>query len=305
MTDSAGRAAAWEPRPAPSEGVPPALEARSLSKRYRRGPLALDSISLAIEVGRVVALVGPNGAGKTTLLHCWMGFRRPSHGSVRVLGIDPAAEHGRAGRNVAFVPQEISVIGELTPREHVRWAAYLRPGFDEDTALEYIAAQGIDVPRRAAQLSGGERTQLALALALGCRAPVVLLDEPFSHLDPVARVRSADVLFQGLRRDRATAVISSHLVSDLERYCDWIVLLGAGRCLLTGPITELLAAHRVTVDTIADGSRHLEIVSADRTLRLTVPSGATSVPSVPRRPSLEELVLAYLSLPVDSGAQQA
>ncbi|HWP63347.1 MAG TPA: ABC transporter ATP-binding protein [Candidatus Binatia bacterium] len=287
------------------DNEPPALEARAVTKIYQRffgtGVVALEDLSVSIETGRIVALVGPNGAGKTTLLHLWMGFQRPTRGALRVRGIDVAEARARAGRQVAFVAQDVSVVRDLTPREHVEWAAFLRPGFDADAATGYIAAQEIDVPRPASRLSGGERTQLALALALGCRAPVVLLDEPFAHLDPVARLRSAGVLFDALRRDGATAVISSHHIADLERYCDWLVVLDRGRCRLNDATASLLDAYQVVADAVRDGTRHLELVGPNGSFRLTVPSGGAAPRPVPRPATLEEIVLAHLSHPEPGG----
>ena len=168
--------------------VETALETRSLTKRYRRGrPPALENVTLAVPRGAFVALVGPNGAGKSTLIRTFLGFERPTGGSVDVLGIDVGRETSRALAQLGYVGQAPGIYAVLTARHQIEIAAELRPGFDSDGALQRLAAAGIPDDRPAGQLSGGQQAQLALTLALGTRAPVLLLDEPLASLDPLAR----------------------------------------------------------------------------------------------------------------------
>jgi ABC-2 type transport system ATP-binding protein len=270
------------------------FEAHDLGKRYRRR-WALRDVELAVPAGSITALVGPNGAGKSTMIKAGVGFERPTTGRVLVAGIDPWRERGRAIRQVGYVPQSPSLYRELTVADHLRLAVTLRPGFDAPLARARLDQLAIPLESRADELSGGQQAQVGLALALGARAPVLLLDEPLASLDPLARREFLHVLVDAVRADGATALLSSHVITDIEQACDRLLVLGGGRKLLDLSIAESLAAHRlVDVPTTAD-----EVVGAfigaDGASAALVRSASGGAASRGRPATLEEVVLGHLA----------
>ncbi|MBA2629639.1 MAG: ABC transporter ATP-binding protein [Thermoleophilaceae bacterium] len=271
-----------------------AIEAAGLGKRYRRGRWALRDVDLTVPRGSITALVGPNGAGKSTLIKAGVGFERPTAGRVVVDGVDPWRDRAGAIAKVGYVPQSPSLYRELTVEEHVRLAATLRPGFDLDHARRRLDQLSIPLDSRADELSGGQQAQVGLALALGTRAPVLLLDEPLASLDPLARREFLHVLVGAVREDGSTALLSSHVITDIEQACDRLLVLGGGRKLLDLSIAESIAAHRIAETLSAadhvvgtfmemDGGR----ASLIRTTPGTIPHG--------RPATLEEVVLGHLA----------
>ena len=271
-----------------------AIEAAGLGKRYRRGRWALRDVDLTVPRGSITALVGPNGAGKSTLIKAGVGFERPTAGRVVVDGVDPWRDRAGAIAKVGYVPQSPSLYRELTVEEHVRLAATLRPGFDLDHARRRLDQLSIPLDSRADELSGGQQAQVGLALALGTRAPVLLLDEPLASLDPLARRDFLHVLVGAVREDGSTALLSSHVITDIEQACDRLLVLGGGRKLLDLSIAESIAAHRIAETLSAadhvvgtfmemDGGR----ASLIRTTPGTTPHG--------RPATLEEVVLGHLA----------
>jgi len=244
--------------------VTAALEARNLGRRFGR-TWALRECSLAVPAGAVAGLVGPNGAGKTTLLHLAVGLLRPSTGTIRVLG-EPAGDRAGLLARIGFVAQDAPLYGELTAAEHLTMGARLNRGFDLPLARRRLLELGVPPDRRAGSLSGGQRAQVALTLALGKRPALLLLDEPVAGLDPLARRAFLESLARGAAEQGLTVLLSSHVVADLERVCDWLVVLSAARVQALGPVGELLARHRPPA-AAARGTREA---------------------------TLEELVLAYL-----------
>jgi ABC-2 type transport system ATP-binding protein len=158
-----------------------------LAKRYRRGVWALQGIDLALPAGGITALVGPNAAGKSTLIKTWVGFEKPTRGSARVAGIDPWRDRSAALAHFGYVTQSPSLYDGLTVEDHLDLARQLRPSFDRDYARRRMSELDIPLDRQGRDLSGGQQAQVALALALGTRAPILLLDEPLASLDPLAR----------------------------------------------------------------------------------------------------------------------
>ncbi|MFJ5926372.1 ABC transporter ATP-binding protein [Kitasatospora sp. NPDC092948] len=214
------------------------IETRGLGRRYRGG-WALRGCTLEVPAGRTVGLVGPNGAGKSTLLQLAVGLLGPSEGELRVLGGPPAARLARIG----FVGQDAPVHRSLTVAEHLTLGARLNRHWDRAGAQRRIEELGLDPGRRAGRLSGGQRAQLALTLALAKRPELLVLDEPVAALDPLARREFLDGLARA-RADRgATVLLSSHLVSDLSRDCDHLIVLGRGRVRAAGPLADLLAGR--------------------------------------------------------------
>ena len=222
-----------------------ALVARGLSKRYHR-KLALDAVDLAVPTGSVTALVGPNGAGKTTLIRVCMAFERPNAGSVEVDGVDPWKHRSAALRRVGYVPQTPAVYRGLSVEDHLSMARSLHSGFDSDYARRRLDQLGIPLDQRADTLSGGQAAQLGLAVALGTRAKVLLLDEPLANLDPLARREFIQVLLDAVHADGSTALLSSHIVTDVEDACDRLAILGGGRIRLDCPLEEARQTHRLT-----------------------------------------------------------
>lgn len=227
-------------------GADIALEAQGVGKCYRRRrPWALRDVDLAIPRGSITALVGPNGAGKSTLIKGCVGFERPTAGRLLVDGVDPWRDRAGALRRVGYVPQAASLYRELRVDEHLVLAARWRPGFDRAGAVDRLDRLDIPLDARADELSGGQQAQVGLAIALGTGAPVLLLDEPLASLDPLARREFLGVLVEAVRASGATALLASHVITDIEQACDRLVVLGGGRCLLDAPTAEARSTHRV------------------------------------------------------------
>ncbi len=278
-------------------GGTPALEASGVSRRFGRTQ-ALCDVTLAIPAGSIAALVGPNGAGKSTLIRCWVGFERPDTGSVRVLGADPASDRAGAIERLGYVAQSTGLYRGLSVGDHVDMAGTLRRGFDGDEARLRLDQLGIPLGQRAGTLSGGQASQLALCIALGTHAPVLLLDEPLASLDPLARHEFLNLLVSVVRERGATALLSSHIVSDVAAACDRLVVLGAGRVTLQAPIADALAAHRLAVPGAVDPST--VVASFARPGGEPAALVRSADPVLPM-PTLEELVMGYLSAARGSG----
>ncbi len=219
-----------------------ALAADRLGKRYGRR-WALSDCTFELPAGRVAGLVGPNGAGKTTLLHLAVGLIEPSEGSISVLGEEVAATAAQLAR-IGFVAQEMPLYPSMSVADHLLLGSALNPGWDAALARERIARLGLDRAQRAGTLSGGQRAQLALTLALAKRPELLVLDEPVASLDPLARRELLRGLMEFTVEHTPTVVLSSHLVADLERVCDYLILVADGRVQLSAEIDELLASHR-------------------------------------------------------------
>jgi ABC-2 type transport system ATP-binding protein len=266
------------------------LQAIGLGKRYRHA-WALRDCSLAIPEGRVVALVGPNGAGKTTLLHLATGLLAPSAGEIRVFGAPPASG-----------PQVLARIGFVA--EMLRYGARLNPGWDQAVADRWLERFQLPPDRRVGQLSGGQHTQLAVALTLAKRPRLLLLDEPMADLDPLVRHDLTRLLMEAVAADGLTVVLSSHVLAELATVCDYLVLLAVGRVQLAGDTEELLAGHKLLVGPRRDPPRagpH-QVVAASHTDRQTTllvrTVGAVHDPSwAVHDVGLEQLVLAYMRNP--------
>jgi ABC-2 type transport system ATP-binding protein len=221
------------------------LETHDIGKRYGRRRWALRHVDIAVPDGSITALVGPNGSGKSTLLKAWVGFEKPTEGHLIVDGIDPWRDRGGAIQRIGYVPQAPSLYRELTVDEHVALARSLRPGFEPAIARQRLDDLDIPLTSRADELSGGQQAQVGLALALGTRAPVLILDEPLASLDPLARREFLHVLVDAVHANGATALLSSHVITDIEQACDRLLVLGAGTTLLDLSIAGAIAEHFV------------------------------------------------------------
>jgi ABC-2 type transport system ATP-binding protein len=243
--------------------------------------------------------VGPNGAGKSTLLQLVCGLLSPTSGSLEVLGDPPRSGSPRVG----FVAQDTPVYAGLTIEEHLRLGAHLNPSWDDALARRRIDDLGLDATQRAGRLSGGQRAQLALTVAIAKRPDLLLLDEPVAALDPLARREFLQALMEYIADEGTSVVMSSHLVTDLERVCDHLIVLSRSRVRVTGDAEELLATHhRITgprIDPAALGAGR-EVVQARHTdvqstlvVRSTAPIEDPGFQVDPI--DLEDLVLAYMS----------
>jgi ABC-2 type transport system ATP-binding protein len=218
------------------------LSAHRLGKRYGR-KWALEECELEIPSGHVVGLVGPNGAGKTTLIHLAVGLLTPSAGSIEVLGNKPSDNPAQLAR-VGFVAQDTPTYARLTVADHLALGAHMNPGWDADVARRRIDDLDLDPKQRAGTLSGGQRAQLALTLAVAKRPEFLILDEPVASLDPLARREFLQLLMATVAEGQFSIVLSSHLVADLERVCDYLVVLASSRVQVAGAVDGLLATHR-------------------------------------------------------------
>jgi ABC-2 type transport system ATP-binding protein len=281
--------------------VTAALAASGVGKRYGRR-WALTDCTLRVPRGRVVGLVGPNGAGKTTLLHLAVGLMRPTTGSIEVLGRQPADDAGQLGR-VGFVAQDTPAYSRLSVGDHLRLGAWLNPCWDQELAKRRIGQVGLDPGQRAGKLSGGERAQLALTLAVAKRPELLILDEPVASLDPLARREFLQLLMAIVAEDELSIVLSSHLVADLERVCDYLVLLASSRVQVAGEVDQLLATHRRLIGPRGDPralpadyeviqDSHTDVQS---TLVVRCDGPVYDPAWTVEELSLEDLVLAYMS----------
>jgi ABC-2 type transport system ATP-binding protein len=277
------------------------MAASGLGKRYGRR-WALRECTLALPVGRVVGLVGPNGAGKTTLLQLAVGLLAPTAGTIAVFGRRPGASPAELAR-IGFVAQDAPVYTRLSVAGHLRLGAWLNPGWDGELAAERIRQLGLDPEQRAGSLSGGQRAQLALTMAIAKRPELLVLDEPIASLDPLARREFLQNLMEFTAGHQVSVVMSSHLVSDLERICDYLVVLVSSRVQIAGEVSTLLASHhrlsgpRRKLSTLPASQDVIQASHTDKQSTLLVRTGQPiSDPAWTVRPvGLEDLVLAYLS----------
>jgi ABC-2 type transport system ATP-binding protein len=278
-----------------------ALETNGLGKRYGR-LWALRDCSLRLPTGRIAALVGPNGAGKTTLLHLAVGLTRPDAGAVRVFGEAPGGRQELLSR-VGFVAQNTPLYQDFTPAELITLGSKLNDRWDSALPRDRLGRLGIPLDRRVGKLSGGQRAQVALSLALAKRPALLLLDEPVASLDPLARREFLQALMGGVADESTTVLLSSHLLGDLERVCDYLIVLRAGRVQVLGAVDELLATHQVLIGPHRDASDIPGVTSVVRQSRtdkqstlLVRTNGHIHDPAWKVHDvSLEDLVLAYLA----------
>ena len=279
------------------------IETSGLGKRYG-STWALRECTLAIPAGHVTALVGPNGAGKTTLLNLAVGLAEPSAGQVSVLGGRPAGSPA-ALDGIAFVAQDMPVYKNLSAADLLHLTRNFNRRFDRPYAEARLADLGIPLKRKAGRLSGGQQAQLALTLALARRPRLLVLDEPVAMLDPVARHDFMALVLTAMVDDGVSVVLSSHVLAELERVADYLVLLSHGRVQMTGEVEDLLATHRMLTGPAAEADRYTErpVVHAGRAeaqAHLLVRAGVDDPvpPGWEAHPvSLEELALAYLREP--------
>lgn len=275
-----------------------ALSAQGLGKKYGRR-WALTDCTLDVPAGRVVGLVGPNGAGKSTLLNLAVGMLTPTTGSIEVLD---APAGGPQLTKIGFVAQDTPTYARLSVADHLRLGARLNPGWDDSLALARIQSLGLDLKQRAGKLSGGQRAQLALTLGVAKRPELLILDEPVAALDPLARREFLQDLMEAVTEHELSVILSSHLVSDVERSCDYLVVLVDSRVQVSGDIDTLLATHYRLVGPRRDEKsmpQNQHIVSVSHTDRQSTYLVRTSDPILDpawtvSQLTLEDIVLAYM-----------
>jgi ABC-2 type transport system ATP-binding protein len=281
-----------------------AIETQGLGKRYGR-TWALRGCTVAIPAGRVAALVGPNGAGKTTLLQLAVGLIGQTAGEIGVLdGIPPGSPEALDG--IAFVAQDTPLYNYLSVADTLRMVSSMANTWDEARARVRLDALDIPLSRKVGKLSGGQQAQVALAVALARHPRLLILDEPVAELDPLARHDFMSTLMEAVAADGVSVVLSSHVLSELERVCDYLVLLSGGSVHIAGAVDDLVASHRLftgPVDQADAVAAALPVVherragrQANLLVRTTnnpiVPAGWQDEPS-----NLEEIVLSYLRSP--------
>jgi len=277
-----------------------AIEAFGLGRKYRRG-WALQDCSFRLPAGRICGLVGPNGAGKTTLMGITANLLAPTTGVLRVFGSVP--ESAEAGRRTAFLAQEKPLFRRFTVAETLRLGRELNPGWDQKAAEDIVRAGNVPFDAKVGTLSGGQRSRVAFALAFGKRPDLLLLDEPMSDLDPLVRHELMGTVMAEAAEHGTTVLMSSHMLSELEDVCDYLLVVAGGGLRLAGEVDELLAAHTLitgahpgegTPPALAGHTIVESRTSGRQVTALIRPQGPLHGDWHTDTPRLEELLLAYL-----------
>jgi ABC-2 type transport system ATP-binding protein len=281
------------------------IQTQDLGKRYRRD-WVLRECNLQVPAGHLAALVGPNGAGKTTFMQLAVGLTLPTSGSVSVLGGQPAGSPA-ALDGVAFVAQDAPVYRNLSAQDMIHLTRNLNRGFDHRYATARLGELGIPPGKKSGKLSGGQRAQLALTLALARRPQLLILDEPLAMLDPLARQDFMATVMTAMADDGVSVLLSSHALAELERVADYLVLMSGGQLQVAGEVDELLAGHRLLTGPAAEADRFAgqwRVVQTRRAgaqahllVRMSGPADPVPPGWEAHSVSLEELVLAYLRSP--------
>ncbi|GAB3431327.1 ABC transporter ATP-binding protein [Actinophytocola sediminis] len=280
------------------------LRAQGLGKKYTKRRWALANCAIDIPAGHVTGLVGPNGAGKSTLLNLAAGMLAPTTGTIEVCGGVPGSGPAQLAK-VGFVAQNTPLYPRLTVAEHLRLGAALNPSWDDALARSRVDRIGLDPAQQAGKLSGGQRAQLALTIGIAKRPQLLLLDEPVASLDPLARRECMRDLMESVAEHGLSVVMSSHLVSDLERICDHLVVLVDSQVKVVGEVEPLLAEHhrlsgpRRDVDSLPAGQQLISVRHTDRQTTICVRSANPIFDPVwtVSQLTLEDLVLEYMSNP--------
>jgi ABC-2 type transport system ATP-binding protein len=286
-----------------------ALRTAGLGKRYGR-VWGLRDCTLALPAGAIVGLVGPNGAGKTTLLEMVVGLLKPTDGQIEVFGHTAQANSAESLARVAYVAQKHPLYPYFSVADMFHLGQAMNPDWDPGLAQARMEALDIPLNRKVKNLSGGQQAQVSLALALAKRAPLLVLDEPVASLDPIARLEfMREVMAQAADGGR-TVIIASHVVSELERFCDFLVVLAHGHVQLAGPVDDLLTEHqylivpRLTPDADLPGTP-INRDDSDRhsSVLLRISPAALAAQAHPdwrtEDVGFEQLVLAYLQRPAN------
>ncbi|GAB4003346.1 ABC transporter ATP-binding protein [Glycomyces albus] len=278
----------------------PALATQGLTKRYGR-QTALAEATITVPSGAIVGLVGPNGAGKSTLLALAAGLIRPTAGTIEVLGTRPAADAAQLAR-VGFVAQDTPVYTGLSVADHLRMGQHLNPAWDRAFAENRIRQLGLDPTKKAGRLSGGQKAQLALTIAAAKRPELLIFDEPVAALDPLARRAFLQNLMEFVAEIDVSVILSSHLISDVERVCDHLIVLAESRLQVAGDIDDITGDHyrivgpRGGLDDLPPEAVTIAEEHTERQTTLIVHNtGGTPLEIPGAEPlGLEDIVLTYL-----------
>ena len=289
-----------------------AVRTEGLGKRYG-ARWALRDCTLDIPAGSVTALVGPNGAGKTTLLHMVIGLIEPTSGVVEVFGRSPRRDAQVVLPSLGFVAQDHPLHRNLTIADTLTYGRALNPSWNHQLAVSRLEQLGLSTRQKVGQLSGGQQAQVALTLALAKEPQLLLLDEPVASLDPLARREFLNAVMEAVVDEGITVVLSSHIVAELERVCDHLVTLAQGATQLAGPISEIVASHRLLTGPRSDGAsvaRVHDVIRVSHTERQTtllVRANGHVYDSCweQHEVDLEEIVLAYLGYQPGNGTSVA
>jgi ABC-2 type transport system ATP-binding protein len=291
----------------------PAVLATRLGRRYGQ-VWGLRDCTLEVPAGAIAGLVGPNGAGKTTLLQMIIGLLEPTEGQASVFGQTSRAHAAATLARVSFVAQDHPLYRDFSVADMFRLGRAMNPGWDQRVATQRMNALGIPPKRKVKSLSGGQQAQVSLTMALAKRAPLLVLDEPVSSLDPIARLEFMRDVMAAAADTGLTVLIASHVVSELERFCDWLIVLTGGRLQLAGPVDDLIAAHRLLIVPRATPDAELPGIlihraDSDRhsTALVRAETAGLAAREHPRWQAdpvgFEQLVLAYLQRPPTAAAQ--
>lgn len=278
------------------------IETDRLGKRYGKSWALLDC-TLTVPEGVLAALVGPNGAGKSTLMNITAGLAVPTAGTLTVLDGQHAGSPV-ALDDIAFMAQDAPVYKNLSVADMVHLTKNLNRRFDESFARARLTELGIPLKKKSGKLSGGQQAQVALTMALARRPRLLILDEPLSALDPLARQDFMATVMTTMADDGTSVLLSSHALADIERVADYLIVLGDGQLRVAGDVEDLLAIHRVLTGPAAEADRYagqfsvIQDKRAGAQAHLLVRSTRADDPVPPgweaHPVSLEELTLAYL-----------
>jgi ABC-2 type transport system ATP-binding protein len=275
----------------PRAAGPLPLRVIGLGRHYRRrGPWALRHVDLEFPPLSVTAVVGPNGAGKSTLLRACVGFERPDEGRVEVFGESPRRRPKETLPLAAYIPQTVSLYSQLRIADHFVLAAAARPGFDHGYAMSRLEDEALTGARPVGELSGGEKAKVALAIALGTSAPLLLLDEPLASLDPLARREFLGFVSSGASQRARTVVLASHVIDEIEQVCDRLVVLGHGEVLFQGTIADAKAGFRTVTEPGSHDAVVGQFIGREGDALALIRSDTNG-----RAPTIEEVVLGHLS----------
>lgn len=276
-----------------------ALEAQALGRRYGN-TWGLRDCTLSVIEGSITGLVGPNGAGKSTLLRLAAGLSRPTTGRVRIFGDEVDPNSTRHLDRIGYFDQLRPLYPSLSAQDTLRLGKKLNAHWDDDAAVQWLTGAGIALDQRVGRLSVGQQALVALALCMGKRPDLLLLDEPLASLDPLARRRLLEILLGTVAERGITVFLSSHIVSELEPICDHLVILSSSSVRIAGPIETLLAEHHLLIGPRSDpppsGPEVVSVRTAERQTTLLVRGDLPDLGPSWRRlePDLDEIVLAYL-----------
>jgi len=258
------------------------IETEALTKRFRRRT-ALSECSLSVPRGRVVALVGPNGSGKTTLLRLLAGLSRPTEGRISVFGEEMSMSNTDLRSRVGYLDQDRPLYERWRVREILEFGRRTNPAWDADFAAQHLARLDIDLESLVKNLSGGQRAQVALAVCFAKRPDLVLLDEPASALDPVARQDLLQNITELFADNEASVLMATHAIDDVSAICDYVIILSKSRVVLSEDLDYVLESHRLLSRGVDDG--------------VPVPRGATVLDE--RRTTREITFLVRLGMPME------